>query len=70
MTRRMSGMSSERRQRIKDIEDLLATGTKSTTNDGQSTSFDHDTLRAELRRLKVAEGLIRPREKVTNIFLG
>ena len=70
MTRKVPRMSTERQQRIAEIEELLASGVKSYSNDGQSTSFDHETLRAELRRLKVLEGQIRPRDKVTNIFLG
>lgn len=56
--------------RIAEIEALLASGVTTHVVDGQSTSFDHQTLREELRRLKIAEGLIRPRDKVTNIFLG
>jgi hypothetical protein len=63
-------MSNDRRQRITEIEELLASGVKSHSNDGQSSSFDHESLRRELRRLKIAEGQIRPRSKVTNIFLG
>lgn len=63
-------MSTERLNRIAEIEELLATGVKSHSVDGNTTTFDHNTLRQELRRLKVAEGLIRPRAKVTNIFLG
>lgn len=65
------GMTTEeRQQRITEIEELLSSGVKSHSTDGQVTSFDHGTLREELRRLKVLEGQIRPRQKVTNIFLG
>lgn len=65
------GMTTEeRQQRIAEIEELLSSGVKSHSTDGQVTSFDHGTLRDELRRLKVLEGQVRPRQKVTNIFLG
>ena len=60
----------ERQQRIDEIEQLLSSGVKTHATDGQTTSFDHATLREELRRLRVAAGQIRPRQKVTNIFLG
>jgi hypothetical protein len=68
--RRISRMSAERRLRIREIEDLLSTGVTSHSSDGESVTFSHETLREELRRLKVAEGTQRPRQKVTNIFLG
>jgi hypothetical protein len=63
-------MTQERLNRIAEIEALLASGVKSHSVDGQTTTFDLESLRKELRKLKVAEGLIRPRAKVTNIFLG
>lgn len=63
-------MSSVRRTRIAEIEAMLASGVTSTTVDGQSASFDLESLRRELRRLKELEGIQRPRQKVTNIFLG
>lgn len=37
--------------RIQEIQDILRTGVKSTTNDGQTTVFDHASLRRELREL-------------------
>lgn len=63
-------MTSERRQRISEIRELLQSGVTSTVNDGQQATFDHESLRRELRRLEEDEGIRRRREKVTNIFLG
>lgn len=56
--------------RIAEIQALLASGVQTHTVDGHTTTINHQTLREELRRLQIAEGQIRARDKVTNIFLG
>lgn len=65
-----TGMSAERLQRISEIRSLLQSGVTTMTVDGETTSFDHNTLRRELRLLEEAEGIRRPKQKVTNIYLG
>lgn len=42
-------------KRIAEIRDLLASGVSSTTVDGVATSFDLESLRAELRRLEAED---------------
>jgi len=63
-------MASARKTRIDEIRSLLQSGVSSLNVDGVVTSFDHETLRRELRALEESEGIRRPRAKVANIFLG
>ena len=63
-------MAADIRARIREIKDLLQSGVKSHANDGQTTTFDREDLRRELRALEEQAGIRRPRAKVSNIFLG
>lgn len=42
----------EKQTRLDEINRLLQLGLRSESHDGQSTQFDHDTLRAERDRLE------------------
>lgn len=66
-------MSTERatRERIAEIEEILTSGVSSHSVDGTSTTFDHASLRKELRRLRASlpEGKAR-RPRAARIHLG
>jgi hypothetical protein len=42
---------ADNQTRIEQIREILASGVKSVSADGASTTLDHDSLRAELRQL-------------------
>jgi hypothetical protein len=44
--------NAEKQARIDQINQLLQLGVQSESSDGQSTSFNHDTLRQERDRLQ------------------
>jgi hypothetical protein len=58
-------------ERIRQIRDLLASGVTSVTTDGQTTSFDHDSLRTELRQLIAEDDSEQGRRPIaSSIYLG
>jgi hypothetical protein len=44
--------TEEKQARLAQINEILTLGVRSESSDGQSTSYDHDTLRAERSRLE------------------
>jgi hypothetical protein len=61
---------TEIRERIAAIDATLETGVASNTVDGETTSFDHDTLRRERAKLEQKLGVKRRRHRVFNFNMG
>lgn len=57
VTANVAGMSTslQRQARIAQIEKILAAGVSSATVDGESVTYDLDSLRTELRKLQAIE---------------
>lgn len=51
-------------QKIARLRSLLESGVTSDSVDGASTSFDHESIRRELRRLEEANGNRRKRSRI------
>lgn len=62
--------ASELRERIEAIDAILQTGVKSNSVDGESTSFDHDSLRRERTQLREQLGYTRKRNRVFNLNMN
>jgi hypothetical protein len=60
----------ELRDRIADIDTILQKGVSSNAVDGESTSFNHDTLRQERQRLEERLGSKTKRHRVFNFNMG
>jgi hypothetical protein len=52
------------------LRTLLASGVRSTTVDGVSTSFDMQAVREEITRLEIKTGLRRRRSRVLTVNMG
>lgn len=61
---------AEIRERLNSIEAILQSGVSSTTVDGETTAFNHDTLRQEQQRLLEQLGMVRKRRRVFNLNMG
>ena len=62
--------AAEDKIRLNEINELLATGIKSTTNDGQTTSFDLASLREERQAIEVRLGIRKRRPRVFGLSMG
>ncbi len=62
--------ATEMRDRLAAIDSILQTGVRSNTVDGESTSFDHDTLRIERAKLRQKLGLEKKRHRVFNLNMN
>lgn len=62
--------TQEKRDRLAAIDEILQSGVTSTTVDGETTSFDHDTLREERTRLQEQLGQKSKRHRVFNFNMG
>jgi hypothetical protein len=60
----------EMRDRIAEIDTILQSGVNSNAVDGESTSFNHETLRQERQALKVQVGDKKKRHRVFNFNMG
>lgn len=58
------------RDRIADIDAILQSGVTSTTVDGETTAFDHASLRRERQTLQEQLGTKRKRRRVFNLNMG
>ncbi len=61
---------NEIRERIAEIDTILQSGVTSNTVDGESNSFDHDTLREERSRLEQKLGTKTKRHRVFSFNMG
>jgi len=61
---------SEIRERIAAIDAILEAGVTSNTVDGETTVFDHETLRRERLKLQQQLGTKRKRHRVFNLNMG
>ncbi len=61
---------SEIRDRIAEIDTILQSGVSSNSVEGESTSFNHDTLRHERQQLLERLGTKTKRHKVFNFNMG
>lgn len=68
--RKLAGMPETRREKITRLTALLESGVTSISIDGESTSFDLETVRRELRRLQAEVGDRRKRSRILNINLS
>lgn len=68
----MPGMTTptEMRARLDAIDSILQSGVTSNSVDGESTSFNHDTLRRERLKLRRALGLSTKRARVFNLNMN
>lgn len=57
-------MAETEAQAIERMRALLQSGVTSDSQDGASTSFDHDTIRAELARMEARAGYRRKKTRV------
>lgn len=62
--------TAEKRNRIDAINTILQTGVRSNSVDGESTTFDHDSLRRERNALQVELGRARKRNRVFNLNMN
>lgn len=60
----------EKLARIQAIDAILESGLTSNSVDGESSSFDHGTLRDERRRLQQELGIKKKRHRVFNFNMG
>lgn len=60
----------EMRDRIAEIDTILQSGVSSNSVDGESTSFNHETLRQERQALQVQVGDKKKRHRVFNFNMG
>lgn len=69
---RLGHMASQQdiRDRIAEIDTVLQSGVSSNSVEGESTSFNHDTLRQERQRLEEKLGQKTKRHKVFNFNMG
>jgi hypothetical protein len=61
---------ADNREKIAEIEEVLASGVESVTVDGVTTRINHTLLRKELQRLRDADELLkhtRPRAASINL---
>lgn len=68
----LSGMPTpaEMRTRLDAIDAILQSGVTSNAVDGESTSFNHDTLRRERLELRRVLGLTPKRSRVFNLNMN
>jgi hypothetical protein len=62
--------NAEIRTRIEEIDTILQSGVSSNSVEGESTSFNHDTLRLERQRLEERLGQKTKRHRVFNFNMG
>lgn len=61
----------ERQERIAEIKEILASGATSVSYGGTSTTYDHESLRAELRGLQQGDESQPSRRPIaSSIYLG
>lgn len=61
---------AEKEARIAAINAILEAGLSSNSVDGESSSFNHDTLRKERLRLQQELGIKKKRHRVFNFNMG
>jgi hypothetical protein len=63
---------ADNQARIEQIREILASGVKSVSADGTSTTLDHDTLRAELKQLMAEDPAYQAAKKhrIATLDLG
>jgi len=61
---------AEMRTRLEAIDAILQSGVTSNAVDGESTSFNHDTLRRERLELRRTLGLTPKRHRVFNFNMN
>lgn len=62
--------AAEKRARIQEIETILQSGVTTNSVEGETTSFNHDTLREERTRLEQQLGRRQKRHRVFNFNMG
>ena len=61
---------TEIRDRIAEIDRILTAGVTSNSVEGESSTFNHDTLRRERTRLQEELGTRKKRHRVFNFNMG
>ena len=62
--------ATEMRTRLDAIDAILQAGVQSNSVDGESTSFNHETLRLERRELRRTLGMEKKRARVFNLNMN
>ena len=62
--------ATELRARLDAIDAILQAGVRSNSVDGDSTTFDHTTLRLERREIRRTLGIEKKRARVFNLNMN
>ena len=62
--------ATELRTRLEAIDAILQAGVTSNSVDGESTSFNHDTLRIERMEIRRQLGMEKKRSRVFNLNMN
>ncbi len=57
-------------QKLARLRTLLESGVTSTSLDGETTSFDLESVRREIARLETKTGIRRKRGRILNLDMG